>query len=67
MAVRKRGSPASRITLAILVLLLLFSARSLASYTIEVEWWKELGQFRTWLSMLYYSLAPVTGAARSTK
>ena len=57
MAVRKRGSPATRITLAILVLLFLFGARSLASYTIEVEWWKELGQFRTWLSMLYYSLA----------
>jgi len=31
----------------------------MASYVIEVEWWKELGQFRTWLSMLYYGLAPV--------
>ena len=62
MAVRKLGSPATRITLVILLLLLLFFARSLASYTIEVEWWKELGQFRTWLSMLYYSLAPVTSA-----
>src|SRR5262249_14282805 len=62
MAVRKRASLASRITLVILLLFLLFGARSLASYAIEVEWWKELGQFRTWLSMLYYSVAPVAVA-----
>jgi hypothetical protein len=30
----------------------------LASYAIEIAWWKELGQFHTWLSMLYYSVAP---------
>ena len=34
----------------------------MATYSIEVKWWKELGQFRTWLSMLYYSIAPVTAA-----
>ena len=62
MAAPKHGLRASRITLLILPLLLLFGARSLASYTIEVEWWKELGQFRTWLSVLYYNVAPVTGA-----
>src|SRR6185369_9418113 len=41
---------------------LLLSARTIASYAIEVQWWKELGQFKTWLSMLYYGLAPVLAA-----
>ena len=59
---RSFGSPATRITLIIIVLGMLVGARSLASYVIEVEWWKELGQFRTWLSMLYYGLAPVAVA-----
>jgi uncharacterized membrane protein (UPF0182 family) len=56
---RSFWSPATRITLIIAVLAILVGARSMASYVIEVEWWKELGQFRTWLSMLYYGLAPV--------
>jgi len=42
--------------------LVLLSARVLASYAIEIAWWKELGQFRTWLSLLYYSMAPLTAA-----
>ncbi|HEY2014276.1 MAG TPA: UPF0182 family protein [Bryobacteraceae bacterium] len=59
---RAPGSRATRITLLVLLVILLFSARSLASYSIEVQWWKELGQFHTWLSMLYYSLAPLAAA-----
>src|SRR5262249_233697 len=59
---RARGSPATRVTLIVVLLVLLFGARSLASYVIEIEWWKELGQFNTWLSMLTYSLAPVAAA-----
>src|SRR5215470_12424319 len=63
-SIRRRSprSPATRVTIVILALLLLFGARSLASYAIEVEWWKELGQFRTWLSMLYYGVLPVAAA-----
>ncbi len=53
---------AGRITLIVLLLVLLFGARSLASYAIEIQWWKELGQFNTWLSMLWYSVAPVVAA-----
>src|ERR1035437_1189582 len=56
------GSRATRIAIFVILGLVLLSARVLASYTIEIEWWKELGQFRTWLSMLYYSLAPLTAA-----
>src|SRR5947209_2151698 len=55
-------SPRSRIgctALVIVAIALLFGTRSLASYAIEIEWWKELGQFNTWLSMLWYSLAPL--------
>ena len=59
---RTLGSPATRIGLLVLLVLLLIGARSLASYAIEIRWWKEVGQFNTWLSMLTYSLAPV-GAA----
>jgi uncharacterized protein len=44
------------------VVLLLIALRALASYTIEVEWWKELGQLETWISMLTYSVAPLAGA-----
>ena len=57
-----RRSPATRITLLILVLFLLFGVRSFSGYAIEIEWWKELGQLNTWFSMLYYSIAPVAAA-----
>src|ERR1039458_5523866 len=52
-------SRAGRIALFVSVAGRVLGARSVASYAIEVAWWKELGQFRTWLSMLYYSVAPV--------
>jgi hypothetical protein len=59
---RALGSTAVRIALVASVVVLLFGARTIASYAIEVAWWKELGQFRTWLSMLAYSFAPTTAA-----
>jgi uncharacterized membrane protein (UPF0182 family) len=40
----------------------LLGARTIASSAIDIAWWKELGQFRTWLSMLTYSVAPVAAA-----
>src|SRR5438552_2052512 len=57
-----RRSPATRVTFLILLVVLLFGTRSFAAYAIEIEWWKELGQLNTWLSMLYYSIAPVAAA-----
>jgi len=59
---RRPFSPAALITAAVVLLVLLLGGRSLASYAIEIAWWKELGQFETWLSMLTYSLAPLAGA-----
>src|SRR6188768_3113688 len=57
-----RRSPAARVTFLILLVVVLFGTRSFAGYAIEIEWWKELGQFKTWLSMLYYGIAPVAAA-----
>ncbi len=51
-----------RIGLVVLILLIIVAARSMASYAIEIEWWKELGQLDTWLSMLTYNVAPLIGA-----
>ena len=34
-----------------LLLALLIGARTIASYTIEYEWWKEMGQTETWFDM----------------
>src|SRR5690348_10271975 len=59
---RAPGSRATRITLLVVLVILFLGARSMASYAIEVSWWKELNQFDTWLSMLWYSVAPVTAA-----
>ncbi|HWB85226.1 MAG TPA: UPF0182 family protein [Bryobacteraceae bacterium] len=59
---RSPGSSAGRVSLIIVLIILFLGARSIASYIIEVEWWKELGQFRTFLSMLTYSIAPVLAA-----
>ena len=57
-----RRSPATRIVVLFLLLLVLLSARSVAFYLIEIEWWKELRQLGTYFSMLYYSIAPVAAA-----
>ncbi|MBZ5583905.1 MAG: UPF0182 family protein [Acidobacteriia bacterium] len=59
------GPQRRRIALIAALALVVFAAlgaRSIAAYAIEVAWWKELGQFRTWLSMLTYSVAPLAAA-----
>ncbi len=42
---------------------LLIAGRSIASYVIEYQWWKEMEQVPTWFSMLLYGTAPVAAAA----
>src|SRR5947208_3111705 len=59
---RRSRLPSARISLIVILLLALLGARSAASYTIEIEWWKELGQLSTWWSMIYYGVAPVAAA-----
>ncbi len=58
----RRRNPAARISFVVILVLILFGARSVSSYAIEIAWWKELGQLSTWWSMLYYNLAPVSAA-----
>ena len=59
---RRLASPAALIAAGVVLVVLLLGARTVASYALEVAWWKELGQFHTWLSMLTYSVAPVAAA-----
>src|SRR5450432_1327287 len=59
---RRHRGPAARISLIVILVLVLFGARSASSYASEIAWWKELGQLSTWWSMLYYNLAPVAAA-----
>lgn len=51
------------VVLILVLLFALFGARSIASYFIEYNWWKEMGQVQTWFALLAYSLAPVAIAA----
>lgn len=59
---QKRGQPTKKVTLLILGVFLLLGARSIASYVIEFQWWKELGQVGTWFSMLSYAVVPLVVA-----
>ncbi len=56
---RKR---ALRITLFAVILLLLLGARTIASTVIDYQWWKELGQVDTWLSLYLYAIGPLAAA-----
>ena len=62
MAHYELPAPARRriwpVVLVGLFLLILIGARSVAGYIIEYNWWREMGQVPTWLSLLAYSLAP---------
>jgi uncharacterized membrane protein (UPF0182 family) len=40
--------------------------RTGASYVIEYQWWREMGQVPTWLGILLYRIAPTTAAALLT-
>jgi hypothetical protein len=36
---------------------------TIANFIIEYNWWKEVGQVETWISMLWYSIAPSVAGA----
>jgi uncharacterized membrane protein (UPF0182 family) len=46
------------ILLVILAIVLIVGARAIAGYFIDYQWWKEMGQVSTWLSMLAYGVTP---------
>src|ERR1019366_1349149 len=51
------------IVLAVSVLVLLWTITTAANFIIEYHWWKEVGQASTWISMLWYSIAPAAAGA----
>ena len=51
------------IVLAVLLLVLGWAIPTAANFIIEYNWWKEVGQVSTWISMLWYSIAPVAAGA----
>lgn len=57
-----RVSRRLRVTLIVAIILILLGARSLASFSIDYQWWKELGQLDTWFNMLAYAFAPMVAA-----
>ena len=46
------------IVLGVIAVVFLIFLRILAGYTIDFQWWKEMGQLRTWFSMLAYTVIP---------
>jgi hypothetical protein len=51
-----------QVIVALLFVLLLSSSR-IASFIIDYQWWREAGQFETWVSMLLYRIAPAAAGA----
>ena len=46
------------VTLVIIVGVLLIGARTLSSWILDYQWWRELGHVDTWISMMLYSVGP---------
>lgn len=56
---QRRTSQRPGLALILIALfILLIGARSIANFVIELEWWREIGQVETWLSMLSYGIVP---------
>jgi hypothetical protein len=51
------------ITLAAILALSLWAITTAANFIIEYNWWREVGQVGTWISMLWYSIAPFVAGA----
>ena len=49
--------------IVILILVALMSARAVARFLIEYQWWQEMGQLETWYRMLSYNYIPGLAAA----
>src|SRR6202161_3622199 len=45
------------------LVVLIWAIATAADYVIEYSWWKEVGQAGTWISMLWYSIAPAAAGA----
>jgi uncharacterized membrane protein (UPF0182 family) len=54
---------AKLIVLMFLFGIIAWAASTGANFTIEYNWWKEVGQVDTWVGMLWYSIAPAAAGA----
>ena len=59
---RRPAGAKLRWTLIIIVVLIFLGARTIAGTVVDYEWWKELGQVDTWLSMYLYGVGPLAVA-----
>ena len=59
---RPKQRPGRKVALLIALVLLLLGARTIAGTVIDYQWWKEMGQIGTWLSMYLYAVAPLAVA-----
>ena len=58
-----RPSQVRNLVVLVVVVVLGFWGLSVAAdFVIEYNWWKEVGQVDTWVSMLWYSIAPAAEA-----
>ncbi len=58
---RRLEGPSKRVgclSILVAVFVLFLAARLFCSWTIDYQWWKEMGQLRTWFSILAYSVIP---------
>ena len=62
---RRRGLRALAVLPVVLVLILL-AARTIASYVIEYQWWREMNQVPTWIDLMLYGFAPLAAATLLT-
>src|SRR5580692_9745118 len=49
--------------MAVLLLIAIRVVTTAANFIIEYHWWREVGQASTWISMLWYSIAPAAAGA----
>jgi hypothetical protein len=47
------------IALGALLLLSFWAVTIACDFIIDYNWWNEVGQVSTWISMLWYSIAPI--------
>ncbi|MGA3027737.1 MAG: UPF0182 family protein [Bryobacteraceae bacterium] len=53
-----RGASRGCISLIAAIIVLLILVRVASSWVIDYQWWREMGQIQTWLTMLLYGLTP---------
>jgi len=58
-----RTLPLRPILIVAVLLVLLVSAKFIASLAIDLEWWEEMHQIPTWISIFLYGSVPIFGVA----